>query len=380
MLELTFVLEQTLGHAAHSRNIRRMLEQHADTVRSTVIPIAPAPVHSLVGRVPGLRTWSFQASHRARSAIRAQMASGRVDAVFIHTQVAALLAGSCMARVPTVVSLDATPLNFDSQGESYGHTRNNGPIEAAKLRWNRSIFHRAAALVTWCVWAAESLERDYGVAPEKVTVIHPGVDVARFRPADSPRRSGPVRILFVGGDFDRKGGPDLLEAMRRLGPRAELHAVTGSAVEVPSGINVHVHRGLAPQSPEIVSLYRDADLFVLPSRGDCFPQAVAEALAAGLPVVATTVGAIPEMVREGENGLLVPPRDPRRLGEAIEGLVASGHTRRRMGLQSRLLAEREHDADANNNVILALLTRLARKRDPELAEPQEMERAARAAL
>ena len=380
MLDLVFVLEQTLGHAAHARNIGRVLDQHTDAVRSTVIPIAPQEMSGIVAQVPGLRTWSFQASSRARSAIAARMAAGPVDAVFIHTQVAALLAGSLMARVPTVVSLDATPLNFDSQGESYGHTRNNRAMEALKLRWNRSVYRRAAALVTWCRWAADSLERDYGIARERVSVIHPGVDVARFRPADRPRSTGAIRILFVGGDFARKGGPDLLQAIRRLGPRAELHVVTASAVEVPSGMNVHVHRGLAPQSPEIVGLYRSADIFVLPSRGDCFPQAVAEGLAAGLPVVATAVGAIPEMVHEGENGFLVPPRDPRRLGEAIESLVYSHETRRRMGSRSRQLAEREHDADANNRMILALLARLANRRGKEFAEPPEMERAARAAL
>ncbi len=355
MHELVFVLEQTLGHVAHARNIRRALDRHADTVHSTVIPLEYMRSSGLTAHIPGMRTWSFAASMQARSALARRLAAGRVSAVFIHTQVAALLAGPIMQRVPTVVSLDATPRNFDSQGTSYGHSADGRAIEAIKLRLNQSVFRRASALVTWCQWAADSLVADYGVPAEKISVIHPGVDVNLFRPRDKRPDRGAVRILFVGGDFPRKGGQDLLQAMARLGPNVELDVVTGSAVEVPPGMVCRVHRGLSPQSPEIVELYRDADIFVLPSRGDCFPQVVAEGLAAGLPVVASTVGAIPEIVRDGVNGYLVPPADPRALGTALEALVRSPATRLRMGLSGRRSAEEKHDAGANNLRIIELL-------------------------
>lgn len=362
MHELVFVLEQTLGHVAHARNIRRALDRHADTVHSTVIPIEYAPSSGLTAYIPGMRTWSFAASMQARSALSRRLAAGPVSAVFIHTQVAALLSGPIMQRVPTVVSLDATPRNFDSQGASYGHSADGRAVEAVKLRLNQSVFRRASALVTWCQWAADSLVADYGAPAEKISVIHPGVDVSLFRPRDKSPDRGAVRILFVGGDFERKGGQDLLQAMARLGPNVELDVVTGSAVEVPPGVVCRVHRGLSPQSPEIVELYRDADIFVLPSRGDCFPQVVAEGLAAGLPVVASTVGAIPEIVQDGVNGYLVPPADPRALGAALESLVRSPATRLRMGLTGRRSAEEKHDAGANNLRIIELLISVSGQR------------------
>jgi glycosyltransferase involved in cell wall biosynthesis len=364
--DFVFVLEQTLGHAAHARNIGRALEQHSGSVRSTVIPIDYHRAPRLAAHIPGLRTWTFDASRQARSALVRRMRSGPVDAVFIHTQVAAMLAGSIMQRVPTVVSLDATPLNFDSQGGSYRHERNWPAMEALKLRWNQSVFHRAAALVSWCRWAADSLVADYGVPQEKISVIHPGVDVRLFHPSSHDGDRNSVRILFVGGDFERKGGSDLLEAMRRLGPQAELDVVTGSPVEQPPGVVCRVHRGLSPQSPELVKLYQEADVFALPSRGDCFPQAVAEGLASGLPIVASRTGGIPEMVDEGVNGHLIPAGDPRALAQALESLVGSKPTRRQMGLASRRLAERAHDADANNHTILELMTAIAVTRTTEL--------------
>lgn len=365
MREFVFVLEQTLGHVAHARNIRRSLEQHADSVSATVIPIVYRRAAGLAGYIPGLRTWTFDASRQARTALDRRMRTGRVDAIFIHTQVSALLAGAIMQRVPTVVSLDATPINFDSQALAYGHTRQSPAAEALKLRANRRVFDRAEALVAWCRWAADSLVADYGVSETKVHVVHPGVDVHLFRPATRDGVERPVRVLFVGGDFPRKGGLDLLAAMQRLGAAAELDVVTGGRVDAPAGVVCRVHRGLHPQSPELVQLYRDADVFVLPSRGDCFPQAVAEGLAAGLPIVGASVGAIPEMIREGVNGFLVPPADPRALGAAIEALVSSPSRRAEFGAASRRLAEAEHDADRNNHQILRLMAEVASRRPAE---------------
>lgn len=360
------MLEQTLGHAAHSRNICRALDESAGSIRSTVIPIEYRGASGFASRIPGLRTWSFDASRQARAAISRRLRAGSVDAVFIHTQVAALFALSFMRRIPTVVSLDATPLNFDSQGESYGHTRSSSPAEAVKRVLNATVFKQAPALVTWCRWAADSLVDDYGVPASKVTVIHPGVDVRLFRPGENADARKTPRILFVGGDFERKGGQDLLQAMVRLGSRAELDVVTGSAVEPPPGIACRIHRGLTPQSAALVKLYREADIFVLPSRGDCFPQAVAEGLASGLPVVASRVGAMPEMVEDGVNGYLVPPASPDALGDALEALVAQPPLRREMGRASRVMAEHAHDADANNRRIFELMISLSRATDARL--------------
>jgi glycosyltransferase involved in cell wall biosynthesis len=357
-----FVLEQTLGQVAHTRNIERALAEEP-SIDPTVIRLEYGESGGLRGMVPGLRTWTFKASMDARSALRCRLKEAPVDAAFIHTQVAALLATGLMRSVPTVVSLDATPINFDQEGEAYGHGRNALLVESVKRRLNQRALNRAAGIVTWCRWAASSLVNDYGVDPSMIRVIPAGVNVGMFRPPDEVGQDGgrPVRVLFVGGQFARKGGNDLLEAMRELGPRAELDVVTGpEAVRVPAGVTVRVHRGYQPQSPELVQLYRGADVFALPSRGDCMPQAVAEALASGLPVVATGVGAIPEMVHDGVNGYLVPSGNPRALAGALKALVTDPGRRSAFGRWSRVVAEQDHDAGKNNAAIFDLMRAVSR--------------------
>jgi glycosyltransferase involved in cell wall biosynthesis len=356
-----FVLEQTLGHAAHSLNIERALKHEPD-IHPTVIRVDFSDPAGLQ-RLPGLRTWSWRASRAARNALRERLGEGPLDAIFIHTQVAALLATEIMKSVPTVVSLDATPSQFDREGVAYGHRRNPEMVEMFKRQLNVRAFAGAARLVAWSRSAAGSLVEDYGLPLDKIDVIPPGVNLNLFRPSMAPKGSGAVRILFVGGQFERKGGPELLEAARSLGDNVEIDIVTGTETPtVPSSVRVRVHRGLKPQCAELVALYRAADVFVLPSRGDCMPQAVIEAIACGLPVVATRVGAIPEMVTDGVNGYLVPAREPQALAGALDALVSDPNRRHQMGRNSRELAQREFDADQNNRRIFGLLKRVADER------------------
>jgi len=218
----------------------------------------------------------------------------------------------------------------------------------------------AAALVTWSGLAADSLVGDYGVPASRVHVIPPGVDLALFRPPErAGHPDGPVRVLFVGGDFVRKGGPDMLAALQGV-PGVELDVVTGSEVgQVPPGVRCHVHRGLRPSDPALLELYRRADVFALPTRGDCLPQVLAEAAASGLPVIATDVGAIAEVVRHGDNGFLVPVGSPADLRLALHRLVDKAELRLAMGQASLDLARREHDALANNRRIFELMGEVA---------------------
>src|ERR1700737_3673664 len=341
MRRFVFVLEQTLGHASHARNLERVVVAHPD-IEATIIPITfdAAPV---MQRLPRLRAWSIRASWMARTALQQRLRQGPVDALYIHTHVAALLIPHLMRSIPTVVSLDATSRGFDSVGAPYGHRRQAWIAEPGKRLFPRQAFARAAALVTWSQWAADSLVRDYGTLPERVSVIPPGVDLARFRPPPPVAADGAVRVLFVGGDFLRKGGADLLRATQDMAGTVELDIVTSSAAPpVPGNVSCRIHRGMTPQSEALVDLYRRADLFVLPSRGDCSPQAIAEAMASGLPVVASDVGAIREMVRDGENGYLVPVGDVASLRHALETLTERPTLRRAMGRRYRQIAEREH--------------------------------------
>jgi glycosyltransferase involved in cell wall biosynthesis len=163
-------------------------------------------------------------------------------------------------------------------------------------------------------------------------------------------------VLFVGGDFERKGGLVLLDALaclRSKGAAIECDVVTRDPV--PSAAGVRVHRGVEPNSPELVALFRDAHVFCLPTLADTFGLAFIEASAAGLPVVATDVGPIPEFVRDGSTGLIVPPGDSASLAVALRRLVDDAGLVARLGRAARELALADHDAAKNATRLVDLL-------------------------
>jgi glycosyltransferase involved in cell wall biosynthesis len=372
-----FVMEQTLGHVTHHQNLARWVTEDGD-ICPTWMPVEPEKA-DLWERLPVIRgNWSLKSSLRAKDSLRLALRQNPMDALFIHTQTLALYAVPFMKRIPTIVSLDATPLNYDTVGEEYGHSAGNVSwLERRKYLWNRDTFHAAAALVTWCQWAKDSLVNDYGVPAENVTVIPPGVDMARWTMHDERRTTNDersetknqkpktkLRLLFVGGDFPRKGGHVLLEAFRNgLQRECTLDIVTkteGVENEVGGMPGVQVHRGLTANSAPLRELYAQADIFVFPTLGDCLPIAVMEAMAAGLPVIATGVGALREEVEEGVNGLVVPPKDAGAVVSAVRALAEDGLRRRAMSRASRQLAEERFDAQRNYSKILELMKRICR--------------------
>jgi glycosyltransferase involved in cell wall biosynthesis len=280
----------------------------------------------------------------------------------VHTQVPATLMPDVVGRTPSVVSLDATPLQYDELGRHYGHATGREPVERAKRRLHRASFDAADRLVAWSEWTKQGLVDDYGVAADKIEVIAPGVDYARWAAegrADQ-RATGPVRILFVGGDFPRKGGDTLVAAVRRLraeGRAVELDLVTKAEVAPEPGIRVH--DGLGPNDPALIELYRCSHVFCLPTLGDCLPMVLSEAGALGLPLVSTDVGAIREIVRPDETGLLVPPSDEVALGVALDRLVADPELRRSLGSAARALVRDRYDAATNASRLVDVLLEVA---------------------
>ncbi|HEX8969716.1 MAG TPA: glycosyltransferase family 4 protein [Chloroflexota bacterium] len=365
-LRAAFVMEQALGHVTHYRNVRQVVD-HEPSVSPTWLPI-PYEVVGAARLVPMLRSnWSVRASWRARRALQSMSATSAFDAVFFHSQVTSLFSLDVMHRVPSVISLDATPINYDSVAEPYGHRpAGNSVLDRQKYQLNRRAFHAADGLVTWSDWARRSLADDYGVDSDKVRVLAPGAcskyfDIGRSRLAAAARDSDRLRILFVGGDFKRKGGQLLLDLMRGpLGRTCELHIVTRATV--PPQANVFVYSGIEPNSEPLLRLFANADLFVLPTYADCLAVVLEEAAAAALPVITTSVGALAEGVEEGESGLMVPAGDRRALEAAISALVDDAPRRERMARAAHALACRAFDADRNNRALLDYLHQVVESR------------------
>jgi glycosyltransferase involved in cell wall biosynthesis len=357
-----FIVEQALGHITHAKNLQENLRSDSSIQPTWIFP--EWETTGLAAKIPVYRSnWTVRAGLRARRALTQVARSQKLDALFFHTQVTAVLAQDWLMRIPGIVSLDATPLQYDRLGEFYGHEQGNAWLEHWKWRLNRDCFAAARQIVTWSEWAKQGLVEEYEVPADKVTVISPGVNPG-FWALSQPRETArPVKILFVGGNLERKGGSLLLEVFRTLRAEStapaelvELHLVTKDPLPEEPGLKVY--NNILPNSPELRSLYHQADIFCLPTRGDCLPMVLSEAGAAGLPLVSTCVAAIPEIVREGSNGFLIEPGDFDGLKNALTRLIASPELRRQMGAASAKLVQQDHDAIKNTTRLLAMLKAL----------------------
>ena len=129
-----------------------------------------------------------------------------------------------------------------------------------------------------------------------------------------------MKSLFVGGNFERKGGLHLLEAFRALRHLGiELHLVTKDRIAPEQAL--FVYNVMEPNSDALKRLYHACDIFTLPTFGDTIPMVLSEAGAAGLAIVSTDIAGIPEIVRPGDTGLLVRPGDTNSLTEALRRLI-----------------------------------------------------------
>jgi glycosyltransferase involved in cell wall biosynthesis len=192
----------------------------------------------------------------------------------------------------------------------------------AWLALERTVYENAAAVFTRSTDVAADLTRFYNIPPSKVECVYAGsnVDVSHIGPPDNADYSN-QRILFVGVDWKRKGGPELLEAFKDVlhrYPKAHL-TIAGADVRVDLP-NCTVLGHVSAQ--QLARHYAESSIFCLPTRHEPFGIAFVEAMMHRLPVVATRVGAIPDMVDDGVNGYLVSPGDSHSLAQALCKLLA----------------------------------------------------------
>ena len=209
------------------------------------------------------------------------------------------------------------------------------PREEAALRG-------VAHIVTTSRWSRRWLLDTYGLDPARVTVAVPGVEPAPLVAGDPPGR----RLLCVGAVIPAKGHDVLLDALAGVAGPAWTCELVGSLERDPGfvehlrgravelGIADRVRFRGALMGPALDAAYARADLFVTASHGETYGMVVTEALAHGIPVLATRVGGLPEALGHAPNrrrpGVLVPPGDPAALAGAIEQWLGDAPLRRRL--------------------------------------------------
>jgi glycosyltransferase involved in cell wall biosynthesis len=270
----------------------------------------------------------------------------------------------------------------DNQGLGYGmRTLANGPVPlvttihhpvivdrqldlaAAPTWWRRLTLRRWYGFLRMQTRVARSMDRvitvsessrqdiarTMGVDLERISVVRLGVDADIFRPLAEVRRV-PGRILTTtSADVPLKGLVTLVRAMARLRQvRPEAHlvivgrprpdgAVARALAELDLGDAVRFAGGISDEG--LVNLYAEAELAVVPSLYEGFSLPAVEAMACGVPLVATTGGALPEVAgRHGETALLVQPGDSERLAAVIDDALADPAGRARIGAAGRVRA------------------------------------------
>lgn len=259
------------------------------------------------------------------------------------------------AHAKFVVNSDCTAALFARELNWPGMTQS--PV----ARIERRIFAAADLAIAYSNWAAASMGRDYDVPSNKLLVVRGCPAEQTPSPPDvPPAKRGPLpRIVFVGGDWVRKGGPVLLAAhQRHFADRAELHVISSQAAPDPSAKNVVWH-GAVPHHRLIAELLPSMDLMALPTTDDMSPFALVEAAGAGLPVVATRIGGIPEIVLDGQTGILFGTGHVNGFVAALDRLLNSADLRRQMGEAARRYVAAEFDAHRVYNRFIDGLVNLA---------------------
>jgi glycosyltransferase involved in cell wall biosynthesis len=197
----------------------------------------------------------------------------------------------------------------------------------------------------------------------RYSVVPNGVDLTRFRPRLRASGSHPrLRCLAVAPLVERSGLAQLIWAVALQARGTVELEIVGTGPQEPAlraladelGVSALVRFAGARDRTTIAQRYRDADLFTLAGGGEATGAVVAEAMASGLPIVGSSLGEIPELVREGVNGSLVPPGDTAALAAAIARMAASPRTRAEMGRRSRARAEEHLDCERVSDRHLAL--------------------------
>lgn len=361
---LILLNENLGGHATMHLHIYRALAEHPEVD----LVALDVPVRTVLRRIAGLHipglayldadlapirsqlALSTTADHMLRVAI----AAGPVGAIHAYSQHAVLRSTEALRAHPSVVSTDGSA----AQNAVQLPFRRPGRFTPAMARiaehFEGRVFDAATIVVAQSEWCARAIRDRYGMGPDRLRVIPFGIIPPNPAPPVEPDPDALPEITFTGNSMERKGGRALLTAYRaRLRGKCILNLVTPEPVEEEPGIRVF--SDFTPGDPRLVAMLARSALFALPSEIDKSPYSILEAMFAGLPVVATPVGGIPEMVLDGETGILVPPGDDVAIADAIERILGDDELRVRMGQAARVRAHARFDARKTTMDLLGVL-------------------------
>ncbi|MBZ9640128.1 glycosyltransferase family 4 protein [Streptomyces sp. PSKA30] len=260
-----------------------------------------------------------------------------------------LLDGLVACGVPEIVVPEAERLRIAVLVHlPLGDETGLAPAVAAELdARERTVLRAVGAVIATSDWAVRRLVAHHGLAPERVHVAAPGADIAPL----ASGTDGVSRLLCVAAVTPRKGQHRLVEALAAVTDLPWSCVCVGGLGQDPEyvaqlctlirkyGLQDRIHLAGPQAGAELDASYATADLMVLASYAETYGMAVTEALARGIPVLATDVGGVPEAVGRapdgGVPGILVPPEDPAALAAELRGWFGEPDVRRRLKSAAR---------------------------------------------
>ncbi|OAI42571.1 hypothetical protein AYO38_11340 [bacterium SCGC AG-212-C10] len=347
------------GHKTRFANLRRHVATD-ERIEPTFRPVEGWNDNGLIERM----TWAPKPVRgRARAVVSARAFAAIPRPDVLWSAASEVLLPHLWAQTgplsrPLILDLDWTLAQQEELAPIYfGREPKKGLRRTFAEMQERAVFSRVSLFTPWSRWAADGL-RERGVEERRIVELPPGIDLDEWQPRpelSAPGEPGPLRVLFVGGDFARKGGEILLEVAAAMKDEIVVDIVTRDDVSPRPG--VRVHRAEA-NTPELHALYASADIFVLPTRAECFGIATIEAMASALPVIVGDVGGARSIVSDGVNGWLIRP-NAEGLAGALREALANRPRLIEMGAAGRRRAERSFDGSRNDNAIVELALSLA---------------------
>jgi glycosyltransferase involved in cell wall biosynthesis len=241
------------------------------------------------------------------------------------------------SRRPVSVIIDATRNLYRTE---FGATH----LKDSAVERERELFDRAHHVFALSEWAATDVKNTYGISPERVTVIPPLVHRGAPKDLDS-EKDGLLDVGFIGNDFERKGGADLLRWHRDyMQDRVRLHILGDHEQQRRVQQNVVWH-GSVTNSRVMREFLPSMDVLCLPTYRDCSPLVVGEAAMVGVPAVVSAVGGVGELVVEGVTGFTGMPGHPDAFVTALLRLANDGSLVQRMARAARAHAVNSFSSD-----------------------------------
>lgn len=347
-LRMLLVNENLGGHSALHRYVAGALGSHP-TVAAEIVSVPPPGIlrRVLSGSVPGLGRldldlqplrYQLAASEIARRMVLPRV--GHAEALQVYSQNVALRWPGTVASMPSVVATDGTNEQNALTLPYRRPTRWTPATVRLTRRFEQRVYDAATLIVAQSSWAAASLQTDYGVDRERIRIIRFGIPIG---PAPERVVTDLPEVAFVATSMERKGGFALLAAFRRvLRGRAVLHLVT--PLRVPPESGVVVHNDVRPGDGKLASILARSAVFAFPSAIDKSSFAVMEAMAAGVPVIVTRTGGLPELVEDGVSGVVIDDVED-GLDAALLSLIEDRARTEAMGERARMRAAAEFDVE-----------------------------------